>query len=237
MDCVLEETIKSYLKTVYTVSHILVDGINALESLSLHNKRDFFEYRLSARKTKFFIGGLIYELHGKGCTAYNNEFYIDWDFGYRSRWCGINPWKIARTLKKNENPLTQFYDGSFIESQCEKSVLDGIMFKYKEQYYFNIPIEQTFRPNFPGEFNALSIEYRNNTWILQRNKTIDRFVRKSTWVYNQVDQCDDRCILRFILNGREIYQIAYSDIAYPESAVRIMSDNILNKLSSHTPQA
>jgi len=35
-----------------------------------------------------------------GCLAFEKNSFWDWDFGYRSRWCGIDPWKLALTLKK-----------------------------------------------------------------------------------------------------------------------------------------
>lgn len=37
-------------------------------------------------------------------------------------------------------------------------------------------------------------------------------------------------MLRFLLQGKELYQIPYSDTAYPESAVKIMSDVVLRNL-------
>ena len=70
--------------------------------------------------------------------------YIDWDFGYRSRWCGIDPWKVSLTLKKNL--YGECYDGHSIQIACEELVRKGKMFKkddfvFKDGSKFNIMID------------------------------------------------------------------------------------------------
>ncbi len=77
------------------------------------------------------------------------------------------------------------------------------------------------------------VDYFDSSWSLPRNRNIDRFIRKSTWVYNQIDKSEYKYMLRFLLRGKEIYAIAYNDICYPENAVKIMSDEIIKKL--HRP--
>ena len=49
-------------------------------------------------------------------------------------------------------------------------------------------------------------------------------------MYNQIDKNEDKYILKFLLNGREVYTIPYNDISYPENAVKIMSDEIIKNL-------
>lgn len=61
-----------------------------------------------------------------------------------------------------------------------------------------------------------------------RNKVIDRFIRKSRRVYNSIEKSLNKYTLRFILEGKEIYSIPYDDIGYPENAVRIMNDILIN---------
>ena len=74
------------------------------------------------------------------------------------------------------------------------------------------------------------MEHLGSSCTIPRNKIIDRFIRKSRRVYNQIDKNKNRYILKFILEGKEIYSISYDDIGYPEKAIEIMSDDILHNL-------
>lgn len=104
------------------------------------------------------------------------------------------------------------------------------MFKMYEQYYFSIPKSETFEPKFPKEFDTLIVAHHDLTWSIPRDKMIDKFIRKSTRVYNQIDKNEDKYVLFFMLGGKEIYSISYDDIGYPEEAIKIMSDDILYNL-------
>lgn len=226
----LQIVLKEYIKDVEDVCDILVRNINYCENLNIRNKHDFFMYRSSCKIMEFEAGGISYRLHGKGCVAFNEEMFIDWDFGYRSRWCGINPWKVSMTLKKNNSPHVEYYDGNLIQTVCEQFVHEGIMFKQYDQYYFEMRADETFRPEFPTEYDTLVVEYFNLSWPIPRNKVIDRFIRKSTRVHNQINKNEDKYMLKFLSGGKEIYTIPYNDISYPESAVKIMSDEIIKNL-------
>ena len=226
----LQIVLKEYIKDVEDVCRILVKSINNSENLNLKNKYDFFAYRSCCKKMEFEAEGISYRLHGKGCMAFNVKKFIDWDFGYRSRWCGINPWKVSNTLKRNNNPHIEYYDGYLLQAICEESVKEGIMFKKYDQYYFETPAKETYKPEFPAEFDTLIIEYFNSYWSIPRNKIVERFIRKSTWIYNQINKEDDKYILKFLLNGKEVYAIPYNDVCYPENAVKIMSDEIIKNL-------
>ena len=70
----------------------------------------------------------------------------------------------------------------------------------------------------------------NFEWIIPRNKTIDRFLRKSNRIYNEVYISENKHMLSFFLEGKGIYSIPYDDICYPENAIRIMTDDILRNL-------
>ena len=226
----LKIILKQYIREVENLCNILIRSINNSERVYLKNKYDFFVYRANCKKVEFEAEGITYRLHGKGCEAFNKEIFISWDFGYRSRWCGIDPWKVSRTLKKNGSNYTEYYDGSEIKRLCDLMVENGIMFKQFDQYYFEIPVEETFKPEFPTEYDTVVIEYFDSKWYIPRSKIIDRFIRKSRRVYNQIDRMGDKYMLVFLLNGKEVYAIPYSDIGYPENAVKIMSDIILRSL-------
>lgn len=226
----LQSVLKEYIRDVENVCNILVRSINNTENLNLRNKHDFFIYRSSCKKMEFEAEGISYRLHGKGCAAFNAEKFIDWDFGYRSRWCGINPWKVSFTLKKNNDPHVEYYNGDLLQAACEQLLNSGIMFKRYEQYYFELKANETYKPEFPTKFDTLVVEYFESSWSIPRNKVIDQFIRKSTRVYRYINEDKDKYMLKFYLNGKEIYTIPYNDISYPENAVKIMSDEIIKNL-------
>lgn len=221
--------LKKYIQDVEDVCNNLIRTINKSENINLKTKYDFFNYRSNCRKMEFEAGGISYRFHGKGCIAFNEKMYIDWDFGYRSRWCGIEPWKVAMTLKKNNSIQMKYYDGNLIKAACEQMVGQGFMFMQYNQYYFKVEENETFKPNFPAEYDTLVIEHLNSMWSMSRSKIIDRFIRKSIWVYDKIDKAADKYMLRFFLNEKEVYMIPYNDTAYPENAVKIMSDVILKE--------
>lgn len=229
----LQIILKNYIEKVEQVCNILLKSINRAENLSLRNKYDFFTYRAKCRKMEFEAEGISYRMHGIGCAAFRGEeMLIDWDFGYRSRWCGIDPWKVSMTLKYNNSSYKQYYDWNLVKAGCEEAVRKGIMFKKCDRYYFEIRKEETFQPDFPAEYDTLFIEHFNAGWPVPRNKVTDRFIRKSVWVHNRIDESKDQYILRFLSDGREVFTIAYDDVSYPESSVRIMSDEIIKNLRS-----
>lgn len=227
----LQIVFNKYIKDVENVCNILVKNINDSENLNLKNKYDFFMYRANYNKVEFEAEGIRYRMHGKGCLAFNEQKFIDWDFGYRSRWCGINPWKVSITLKNNNSPHIEYFDGNFIQTVCEQLLKKGIMFKKYDQYYFEKTDDETFKPEFPSEYDVLVIKYSNLSWSIPRNKVIDRFIRKSTRVHNQINNKEDKYMLKFLLDGKEVYAIPYDDISYPENAIKIMSDEIIRNLS------
>ena len=226
----MKDIMQEYIKNDEDTCNILLEGINYSDNLNLKTKQDFFAYRMETSKMEFESRGISYRLHGKGCMAFKKDFFLDWDFGYRSRWCGIDPWKLAMTIKRNKSQYSEYYDGNLIKKICEQAVKDGIMFKQYEQYYFVIPQSETFEPQFPKEFDTLVVTHRGSTWSLPRNEVIDKFIRESSWVYNKIDRNEDKYVLSFLLEGKEIYSISYDDIGYPEGAIKIMSDDILHNL-------
>lgn len=230
MEDKLQIILKEYMESVENVCDILIKSINSSESLAIKNKYDFYRYRESHKSMEFEAEGISYRLHGRGCMAFNDKMYIDWDFGYRSRWCGIDPWKVSMTLKYNKSPYTEYYDGNLVQTICERSVDSGMMFKRDRQYYFSVPKEETFKPEFSKEYDTLIIGYYDTSWSIPKNKIIDRFIRKSVWVHDQIYKSKGNHVLKFMAGGKEIFVIPYNDISYPESAVKIMSDEIIQNL-------
>lgn len=234
MDNKIKSLIDEYIANVNKVCHKLLDGINAQESLKLKTKFDFFEYRSIVRKTEFNINGTNYRLHGSGCFAFSDELFLNWNFGYRSRWCGIDPWMLGMTLKKNKSNYVEFYDGKLLKEACQQALTEGEMFEKNGLYHYTIPIKETFSPDFPKDYDTLVIEHFDHKWTISRNKVIDRFIRKSNRVYNQVYNSENIHILRFFLDNKEVYSIPYDDICYPEKAIKIMTDNIIWNLKKTT---
>lgn len=102
------------------------------------------------------------------------------------------------------------------------------MYKKYDLYYFNIPISDTFEPNFPKEFDVFVIEHYGLKWQIPRNKVIDRFLRKSKRVWKGNEKGSDLYTLSFLKDDKEIYSIVFDDISFPESAVKIMKEILIN---------
>lgn len=230
MDGQLKLLIAEYTADVECVCQKLLAGINAREQLNLRTKQDFFIYRSQTRQMEFFADGITYRLHGRGCCAFGPDLFLDWNFGCRSRWCGIDPWLLGLTLRKNNSPHSEYYSGEVIKTACEQAVAGGEMFVKYGMYYLAIPPEETFMPAFPADYDGLALEYLGRRWTIPRSKVTDRFLRKSRRVHQRIYHLGCACTLIFLLNGRELYAIPYDDTCYPESAARIMSDEILGNL-------
>lgn len=233
MDKQIKEILDEYVTNVNSVCHKLLEGINIEENVELKTKSDFLEYRNVVGKMEFNVNGINYRLHGRGCFAFSNTMFLNWNFGYRSRWCGIDPWMVGMTLKKNNSAYAEYYDGKLLKKACEQAVLEGEMFEQNGLYYYSMPINETFIPNFPKDYDTLIIEYFNDKWTILRNKVVDRFLRKSSWVYNKVYDNKEAYILRFFLNDKEVFTIPYDDICYPENAIKIMTDDIICNLKKN----
>lgn len=227
----LQKVLNEYIKNVECMCNILIDNINRIENMTLKSKYDFLKYRTDCKKMEFEAEGINFKLHGKGCVAYNRNVFLEWEFGYRSRWCGIDPWKVALTLKKNKSKYMEFYDGELVNSLCKAMTENGILFEKNGQYYFSIPKDETFKPSFPVNYDTLVIEHHGSKWEIPRNKLVDRFIRKSNVVYNKIYENQDAYMLFFLFEEKEVYKIPYDDIGYPENAVKIMSDEILQKIN------
>ena len=230
MEQILKNIFEEYVLQVEKACDFLIQGINKVEKINIKDKRDFFRYCQESKKTSFVIEGIEYQLHGKGCLMTGMGKYLDWDFGYRSRWCGIDPWKVAICLKHNGSAFIDYFNGNLIMRKCEQAVEDEIMYKQNGQYYFKILDNEVFEPDFPKEFDTLLIEYNAKKWYIPRNKLIDKFIRKSRKVYNKVGEKGNPFILKFLNKGNELFSIPYDDIGYPENAIKIMSDIIIKEL-------
>lgn len=231
MDIKTKAIVDDYINKVNGVCLILLEGINLQENLSLRTKWDFFEYRSKVRKMEFVINGITYRLHGKGCFAFGDDLFLNWNFGYRSRWCGIDPWLLGMTLKQNNSNQKEYFDGELLKKACELAVKEGEMFEKGGLYHYTIVKEDTFIPQFPEDYDTITIEYFDNKWSIPRSKIIDRFLRKSNRICNQIYINKNSYILKFFLEGRVIYSLPYDDINYPESAIKIMSDEIIKSLN------
>ncbi len=230
MEDKLQNVLREYIINVENVCNILIKSINKTECLNLKGKYDFFDYLSKNKKYVLEAEGIQYLLHGVGCMAISENVFIDWDFGYRSRWCGIEPWKVASTLRHSKSTHAEYFDGSKIIEFCDRMVEKKVMFKKYGQYYFTIPENETFMPKFPTEYDMLVIEHSDFRWSVPRNKLIDKFIRKSRKIYNQIEKNEDKYLLRFFLKGKEVCVLPYDDIGYPDSAVKIMNDDILQNI-------
>lgn len=222
MDDSLKSIMREYMEMVDSVC------IGLMESLQLRTKAELGMYKASHLKYEYEANGITYIFHGRGCCAYSDELYLDWNFGCGSRWCGIDPWLLARTLKRGHHPFAEGRNeneiGDQISAECGLAATSGEMVKKYDLYYFTIPVSETFKPDFPEQFDTLLVEHLDSVWKIPRNKLVERFLRKSSRVYGKMETYYDLYTLRFLLDGEEVYRIFYADIGYGESAARIMKE-------------
>lgn len=226
MDIIFKQIIDDY------IDQVTILCTNLLDTLKLQDKTQLIEYLYMGkhRVWELNVNDVNYKFHGAGCDAYYEGKFIQWDFGRRSHWCGIDPWFISTTLKANCCKFSQFYDGNFVKCKCEEAVKNGEMYLWNGKYYYTIPLNETFKPHFPKEFDSVVIEYFDKRWQLKKNKEIERFIRKSTYVYQNIEKNPYKYVLKFMQGDDIIYTIPYDDVSYPENAVIIMSDNIIRNL-------
>lgn len=158
---------------------------------------------------------------------FNDVIVADWDFGFRSLWCGIDSYKMSLTLKNNGYVNHSFYNADFIRDLCESYIAQGDLILYKNQYYVNLLKKGTIKTKFPDIYDELIVYYSGEVIIFNKSKDIDRFIRKSREIYKDIDKLDNNSMLVFRYNNKVVYKVLYNDIAYPDSAVEIMTNKIL----------
>lgn len=219
-----------YIQKVEALCELLLNGINNQYGVELKNKKDFFEFRNNGYINEFNYNGVKYNMHGIGCTALSNTEVIHWDFGYRSRWCGIDVWKVIQSKFNIKLNSLGNYSGKQLEQICDDFVQKGKMIKIGKQYYILEKEQEKYIPRFPDEFDTLVIVYRDNKWSVSRNKLINKFIRKSNIISKKINERIDNYQLVFLDKGKTVFEIAYNDYDYPENAVKIMSDQIITQL-------
>ncbi|WP_294242720.1 DUF6896 domain-containing protein [Pseudobutyrivibrio sp.] len=224
--------IQKYYTIVKSAYQDLYDYININNSVNLKNKTDLYSFLRNCRQSVFDLGEKSYHFHGVGCSvSTNGKQIIAWDFGYRSWLCGIEPYKMALTLSNFSSDLEEIFDAEQISALCKVEVEKGNMTEHYGQYYINLLSLETETYSFPIDYDSLIIEQRNIWRSFCRSKSIDRFIRKSTKVYKNINELEDNLVLIFMRNNTEIGRFLYNDTAYPDSAVRVM-DQILSSSNS-----
>lgn len=98
------------------------------------------------------------------------------------------------------------------------------IYKYRNQYYIDLVKLSPQKTAFPTEYDMLCVEYHGVRRNFPRTKTIDRLLKKSPYIYSNIDDISDCYMFIFYNNGSEIGRIKYSDIAYPDHAVKLANE-------------
>lgn len=227
MDRIFFEAFKEYYSIVEDKCNKLISAIERDKDQIIVNKFDLFDLMHRDERSEMWVDSYKYFFHGAGCTVTQDDVIIaDWDFGFRSWWCGIDPFKMAITLEHNFSNYKNYYDGSFIKEKCEEYLAEEVFF-YKGQYYIDLVKLNSIKANFPSEYDYLIIEYKGVRKCYYRNKSVDKFIRKSNRIYRYIDRLKNNYILYFYKDNCEIAHVYYNDIAYPYSAVKIMNGEII----------
>lgn len=228
MDEKFGEAIKLYISIVEEACNTLIDYINEEEFVNILNKYDLYAYISRNRKFEFILGEYTYYFHGVGCTVFFHGVpFIEWDFGYRSWWCGIEPFKMAKTLKSFSYKEVSYCDEKYIKSQCDHYLSKGLLNYYKGQYYVDLLKVGTKRMKFPVDYEKVIIQYKEVAKSYPKSKIIDKFIRKSNIVYKGISELKNNYILVFYDKDSVVARVPYNDIAYPDAAVKIMNEQII----------
>ena len=228
MDNKFLEAIKTYCTIVEDACNLLISYIEGTERIIILNKFDLYNYFNNSRKKEFDIGDKKYYCHGIGMMVIRNDIVItNWNFGCKSWWCGIDPFLMAETLRNSCFKDVDYHDGNFIKYKCEQYVLEKLLYYYKGQYYIDMLKLECKKIKFPTNYDKMVIEYKGITRSFNRCKSIDRFIRKSTTVYAGIQDLKNNYVLVFFNSGIEVARVPYNDIAYPNSAVKIMNGEII----------
>lgn len=228
MDDYFLKAVREYNCIVEEACNLLIDYIESTEQIAILSKYHLFKYFRNSGKYEFHIGDSIYYRHGNGMMVVRNDtVVIDWDFGYRSWWCGIDPFFMAETLKHALFEATAYYDGNYIKDKCRYYMSKNLLYFYNGQYYIDLVKCSSMKITFPEEYDTLVVEYKGAVRSFSRCKIIDRFIRKSRMIYAGIAELKNNCTLIFFNNNVEEARILYNDIAYPKSAVKIMNEQIL----------
>ena len=224
--------IRQYYSIVESAYSDFCDFIKVNYSVDIKNKSELYYFLRNNQQSIFDINEKIYHFHGVGCSvSTNGKQIIAWDFGYRSWLCGIEPYKMALTLSNFSSDLEEIFDAEQISALCKVEVEKGNMTEHYGQYYINLLSLETETYSFPIDYDSLIIEQRNIWRSFCRSKSIDRFIRKSTKVYKNINELEDNLVLVFMRNNTEIGRFLYNDTAYPDTAVKVM-DQILSSSNS-----
>lgn len=228
MDEKFLKAVKTYLNIVEEACNLLINYIEKEEKITIHNKYDLYNFLHEGHRFEFIIEGRKFFFHGIGCTVFVEDVsIIDWDFGYRSWWCGIQPFKMSKTLKSFLYEEVEYYDENFIKHKCEQYLLEKSMYCHGGQYYIDLLKLRNKKIQFPIDYSRIDIEYKGITKTFYKSRSIEKFIRKSSIIYEGILELKNNYVLIFYKDENEIVRIPYNDIAYPESAVRIMNGEII----------
>ena len=228
MDKEFELAVYAYCEYVRRACDSLIQNINSVEQKNIHDKFDLFSYIRKNLIFEYVLDDRKYCFHGSGCSVHaDDEIIVDWDFGYKNLWCGIDPYKMARTLRNNKYENTIFYEADYIRNLCDLYFSQNILIKYGNQYYIDYLKKGTKEIVLPSCFDSLIIQYSGKQKSFPRTKIIDKFFRKSKFIYKDIDKLENNYILIFMDKGDEVSRMFYNDVAYPDAAVELMNTQIL----------
>lgn len=222
MDEYLRKESEEYIQHVNEICKMII------HSLGLRSKAEFWEFRKHHFYPQLIVHGYRIEFHGRGCRVFSEDEYLDWDFGYGSRWCGINPWLFALTLKKNGNSQSAFMSGEYIHEAFEDAIANNEVYKKEDLYYFVISKEEFVRPEFPKNFDTLVVEQFGKKWILKNDALVKRFIRRSSSIWHHAGESEDAFLLIFYMEKNEVFRIHFDDISYSEGATKTFFEMIKN---------
>lgn len=216
-----------YYKIVKNACDRFIVYLREEKEISVDGKFGLYRYLHESQYSEYYVSDHKYVFHGAGCTVYkDDEPTIQWDFGYRNLWCGIDPYKMAETLKHNCYHMKDYHDSQYLKDRCNDLYASHELRLYKGQYYFDLLRDETIVPAFPEEYDLVIIRDGERHKTFKRSVITDRFIRKSEKIYKYIDRLEGNLILEFYHQDNLIVSVLYNDIAYPDAAYKIMREQM-----------
>jgi hypothetical protein len=145
----LLEPLKDYIRQVLALKEkMLID-------LNVHTKEDIlycymsYDCDIFQHSAQEVCGDHSYLFHGKkGCLYERKDYKIGWDFGHKDKWVGINTLLFSHFIDYQNYPQADFYDSFKIADKLDEYVVQGILYRIDDLYYFK---DETFLGEYKNQ--------------------------------------------------------------------------------------
>ena len=116
------------------INRINLEYQNLINNFNICNLEQLIQFRI--KQPYGIYQGKQYVFHGRGCRVWNEDYCLDWDFGYDFGMCGINITLFLQFLKDNKNNLAENYTFKTLSNEINIAIARGEMYEKYGLFYF-----------------------------------------------------------------------------------------------------